>query len=221
MNFCGPTITGRSCTDQVHLEQIMKELTEETERWDLEPQLGSLWWSNTNADEIKADMKVKTPTYPVETELHSSSVHLQPSWQNTTKFGSKDVPCLLKCRRMVEHVCSVVCFGFLSWSWRRTGSWTRKKGLEMKALRRSFRFKRRNEETRIGHCTRTGRAARTIYGMDVWAKTECSIAILASCLSVEEYCVVEEYTSFEHVGGPRLGHDRVRMGGNRKRDGHE
>ena len=31
--------------------------------------LGSLWWSRTNADDIKEDMKVKTPTFPVETSF--------------------------------------------------------------------------------------------------------------------------------------------------------
>ena len=42
------------------LEQMMKDLTEEAERWDLEPKPASLWWARTFADEKIEDMLFRT-----------------------------------------------------------------------------------------------------------------------------------------------------------------
>ena len=46
----GQTIIG-SCHSNVHLEEMMRELIEEADRWDLEQKLASLWWASTYADE--------------------------------------------------------------------------------------------------------------------------------------------------------------------------
>ena len=41
-------------------QQMMKELVEEVERWDMEPKPTSLWWTRTHAMEKKLDMVIKT-----------------------------------------------------------------------------------------------------------------------------------------------------------------
>ena len=39
-----------------HLEQMLKDLTEEVAKVDLKPKPASLWWTSTNASEEKEDM---------------------------------------------------------------------------------------------------------------------------------------------------------------------
>ena len=40
-------------------------------------------------------------------------------WRDFKIYRSKDVPWSVKCKRMVEHVSSVFCFGSENWSWSR------------------------------------------------------------------------------------------------------
>ena len=45
---------------KTHLEQLMWELIDEAEIWDLEPKAASLWWSSTCADEKGEDITLRT-----------------------------------------------------------------------------------------------------------------------------------------------------------------
>ena len=44
----------------MHLRQMMEELIDETERWDLEPTPGSLWLTRTYTEAHQEDMMIKT-----------------------------------------------------------------------------------------------------------------------------------------------------------------
>ena len=59
-------------------------------------------------------------------------------WRNVKIYRNKDVPWRVKCRRMVEHVQSVFCFGSGTWSWSRA-TLDRIKGWGIMAMRRVFR----------------------------------------------------------------------------------
>ena len=83
-------------------------------------------------------------------------------WRDVKIYRSKDVPWRVKCMVMLEHVYSVFCFGSESWSWSRA-ILDRMKGWETKAMRPFFRLKRKEDETLAGYCTRTVRAANTIW----------------------------------------------------------
>ena len=67
-----------------------------------------------------------------------------------------------KCRRMVNQVYSVFCFGSEHCSW-----WTaildRSEGLKIKAVRRLFRFERMEDDLLKEDCMRSARAARFIW----------------------------------------------------------
>ena len=52
-------------------------------------------------------------------------------------YRSKNVLSRVKCRRMVEHVCSVFCFGRENWFWNQA-ILDRIKGWETKATKRLF-----------------------------------------------------------------------------------
>ena len=41
-----------------HLEQMLQDLIEEAEKWDLHPKLASLWWTSTNEPEEKPDLSI-------------------------------------------------------------------------------------------------------------------------------------------------------------------
>ena len=45
---------------QAHLEQKLKDLIEEAERWDLDLKPASLWWISSHADEKMDDMTIRT-----------------------------------------------------------------------------------------------------------------------------------------------------------------
>ena len=77
-------------------------------------------------------------------------------------YGSKDVPRSEKCRRVVEHVHGEFCFGSENESWSQA-LWDRINVLESKAVRRLVGFGRKEDDTLAGCCTRTARAARTIW----------------------------------------------------------
>ena len=62
----------------------------------------------------------------------------------------------MKCRRMVEQVYSVFRCECESWSWSRN-TVDKIKGWETQMMRKRFKFRRKAEETRVEHCTRTAR----------------------------------------------------------------
>ena len=47
---------------RAHLEQMMKDLIEEAERWDLEPNPASLWWTSSFSSEKKMDLTIGAKT---------------------------------------------------------------------------------------------------------------------------------------------------------------
>ena len=83
-------------------------------------------------------------------------------------YRSKDVSWRVKCRRMVGHVYTVLCFGSESGSWSQA-ILDRITGWETKAMRRLFRFKKKEDENFTVYCQRTARAVRTM-----WAKRKLS-----------------------------------------------
>ena len=77
-------------------------------------------------------------------------------------YRVKDVPWRMKCRRMVEHVYSVFCFGSENWSLSHA-TLDRMKSRETKAMYRLLRFNREKDETWTDSCTRTCRIARKMW----------------------------------------------------------
>ena len=123
------------------LEQMMKDLIEEMERWELEQKLTSLWWTSTFTDEKMDDTKIRTRTglhklsfekkfkilgdvfNQTERKLDSLDERMQSAnkvrWRDMNIYRSKDIPWRVKCRRMKEQLYSAFCFGLESLSWRR------------------------------------------------------------------------------------------------------
>ena len=153
---------------QAHLEQKLKDLIEEAERWDLDPKQASLWWTSSHADEKMDDMTTRTRTrlhkLPFEKKVKtlgytfnqtrrtqdSFEERMQSAnnawWRDVKMYRSECVPWRITCRRSVEHVNSVFCFGSESWSW--CGAiMDRIQGWQTKAMRCLFGFKRKEDET--------------------------------------------------------------------------
>ena len=146
---------------KTHLEHVMKVLIEEAGRWDLEPKLASLWWTGTYASEEMEDITICTRTrrgkIPFEKSFRILGYSFNQAWktqdcleermQSANKVWrrdakidrSRDVPWRVKCRRMMDHVCCVVCFGSKFWSWSQA-TLDRIKGWETHPVRRLLRF---------------------------------------------------------------------------------
>ena len=168
---------------KAHLEQMLKDLIEDAERWDVEPKPASLWWTSTYASEMMEDITIGTRTGQhcvrfkknfkilgytfnqagqtqdyVEERMQSAN---KAWWRDVTIYRSKDVPWRAKCRRKVEHVKSVFCFGSENWSWSQAIFDRNIKGGKQKAMRRSFRIKKaRGGETWVTVKGRHGRPER-------------------------------------------------------------
>ena len=67
----------------------------------------------------------------------------------------------VKCRRMVQHVFCIFCFGSENWSWSHA-TLDRIRRWETKAMSRLFASKKEEDETRANYCTRTARVDRKI-----------------------------------------------------------
>ena len=61
-------------------------------------------------------------------------------WKDAKIDNSKDIALRLKCRRVVDQVHSVICFGSENWSWS-TEIMDRREGWEPKVMRRQFSFR--------------------------------------------------------------------------------
>ena len=147
----------------------------------MEPNPASLWWTSTYADEMMDDITISTRTgrhkVPFEKSfrflgyavnqagrtqdcLEERMQHANKAWCIDMKiYRNKDVPWNAKCRRMEEDVCSVFRFGSENLS-STQAILDRIEGWETRALSHLFRFKRMEDETLAGYCTR---AARTIW----------------------------------------------------------
>ena len=160
----------------------MKDLIEEAERWDLEPNPASLWWTSSCTSEKKMDLTIGTKTghhrVPFEEffKIRGFSLNRQGKthegieermqsankdwWRDAKIYRSNDVSWRVKCSRMVEHLYSVFCFGGENWSW----TLDRIKAWETKAMKHLVRFKEEEEdEVWAAYCTRTARVARKIW----------------------------------------------------------
>ena len=74
-----------------HLKQMIKDLTEEVERWDLEPALASFWWSSTHADEIREHMDDgdKKGLHDLEVHIHLDGATRRKVWKIACKWLPK------------------------------------------------------------------------------------------------------------------------------------
>ena len=78
-------------------EQIMKELVREVERWDMEPEPASLWWTSTHAKEEQGHC-----------DRNGVGAERQRSLVETRKiYRCKSVPWKITCQRVCDRVYSV------------------------------------------------------------------------------------------------------------------
>ena len=55
--------TSRSLShSKSHSEQVLKDLIQETAKWDLEPKPASLWWTSTYGSEERQELTIDTET---------------------------------------------------------------------------------------------------------------------------------------------------------------
>ena len=151
---------------KTHLEQMMKDSIGEAERWDLEPKQAGLWWTSTNADEKKEDIRRRqkkgphkfpfeksffllkkksrdASSVPREKKAKSLEEKMQSAnkawWREVKIYQRKVVPWRIEMQKMVDQVYSVFCFGSENISWS-TAILDRMNGWETKVMRRLFRF---------------------------------------------------------------------------------
>ena len=121
-----------------NLEQMLRDLIEEAETWNVAPKPASLWWTSTYEEEERSEVLVATTglmyKFPYEekieilgcamnrqgTTLDAIEERMQSAnkanWRDILVYRSKDVPWRIKCRRLVDHVYSVFSFGSEIWS---------------------------------------------------------------------------------------------------------
>ena len=147
---------GRRLLDLVQFQQspqMLKVLSQEADKWDLAPKPTSLWWTSTYDSQEKTDLSIDSMTgrhrflFEDEFKILGCSMNRQGKtheglaermqsvnkawWKDVKIYRSKDVPWRVKCRRIVDHVYSVFCFGSENWSWSLT-TLDRIKGWETK-----------------------------------------------------------------------------------------
>ena len=86
---------------KAHLEQMIKDLIQEAERWDLEPKPASLWWTSTYDSEEMMDLLIdtktgrhRTPFVFVFKKKKTSRNCLEEGMQMATETWWRDVKCL-------------------------------------------------------------------------------------------------------------------------------
>ena len=77
--------------------------------------------------------------YAIEERMQSAN---KAFWKDIKIHRNKDVPWRVKCRRLVDHVYPVFCFGSENWSWT-VETMNRVKRWETKIMMRLFRFERK------------------------------------------------------------------------------
>ena len=150
----------------------------------MQPEPRCLLWSSTSADEKSEDMIIRTAArenrlpFLTKFKILGHCFHCEGKmqdcveermqcankarWRNVKIYRSKDVPWRVKCRRMVEQVCSVFCFGSENGCWSQAVV-DRIKGRETKVVRTLLRMRKMEDETMQGYCVRTARTARPVW----------------------------------------------------------
>ena len=78
------------------LEQMMTDLMEEAERWDLETKPASLWWTSTCVDGKMDEVEIRTKTRLDELPLKKKFTilgHFQSSQKDAGQLGGKGAVC--------------------------------------------------------------------------------------------------------------------------------
>ena len=152
---------------KTRLDQMMKDLNDEAEGRNLEPKPPSLWRTSTCVSEMTEDITICTRTgrhrKPFERSFRIFGLHLNQAgktqscleermqdasmawWRDHDLQKQRCTVEKKKWRRMVEHVCSAFCCGSENRSWSQP-ILDRMKGLKAKAVRRLFRFKKKEDE---------------------------------------------------------------------------
>ena len=73
----------------------MKDLVEAAERWDMEPNPASLWWTSMCADEMVDDITISTGRHqiPFEKSFRFLEYAFQSSRKEARLFGRKNATC--------------------------------------------------------------------------------------------------------------------------------
>ena len=122
-----------------NLEQMLRDLIEEAEKWDLAPKTCKSVWTSTHEEEERSEVLIATnglmyrflllETFKIlgcamSREGKSLDVideRMQSAnkvfWRDILVCRSKDVPLRIKCRRLVDHVYSIFSFGSENWFW--------------------------------------------------------------------------------------------------------
>ena len=167
-----------------NLARMLRDLIEEVEKWDLTPEPASLWWTRTYEEEERSEVLIATNglmyKFPFEEKfkilgcainrqgktLDAIEERMQSAnkayWRDIQVHKSKDAPWMTNCRRLVDHVNSVFCFGSENWSWT-VQTKDRIKRWENRIMMRLFCFKRKKDETWVEFQTRCCEAARKIW----------------------------------------------------------
>ena len=122
---------------QEKLEQMLRDLIEAAEKWNVAPKLASLWWTSTYEEEERSEVVATTGLmykFPSEEKIEILGCAMnrqgktldaieermqsanKANWRDILVYRSKDVPWRIKCRRLVDHVYSVFSFGSDIWS---------------------------------------------------------------------------------------------------------
>ena len=117
-----------------HLEQMPRELVGEAGKWNLAAKPASLWWTSAHED-IDLPWNTMTGRQQIsswrEFKIFGCAMNRQGKtdgcerirsankawWRDVKIHRNKDVPWRVKCRRTVENVYSVFCFGSENWYW--------------------------------------------------------------------------------------------------------
>ena len=90
---------------KTNLEQMLRDLIEEAEKWDLAPKLAILWWTSTHEEEVRHEMIVATNGLMYKFSSEEKFKIL--GCADIPVYRSKDVPWRIKCKRLVD--CVRVC----------------------------------------------------------------------------------------------------------------
>ena len=110
-----------------NLEQMLQDLIEKVGMWDLVPEPASHWWTSTFEPEESSDLSIDTKSFEEKFQILGCTMNRQGKthdaieermqfanrayWKDFLVYKSKDIPWMIKCRRLVDHVFAVFSFG--------------------------------------------------------------------------------------------------------------